>query len=73
MVRKATFVYIKAKLGQDNMEWWDDSEATVTAGLDIYVLAIWCRTGYLSITETSHNTQFLRLEGEEQLWVKVFS
>ena len=37
-------------------------------GLEIRGLAVWGRAGYFSVTEASHNIEFVRMDGEETLW-----
>ena len=65
---KATFVYIKAKLDQENllrMVRWVGWHCPADTWLKIRTLDVWGRARYLSLTEAPHNTVFHEWMGKK--------
>ena len=66
----ATFVHIKAKLGQENllrMVRWMRWHCPPDTGFEIRALAVWGRARYLSVTEAPHNTEFHTWMGKKHV------
>ena len=65
----AIFVYILAKLGQENLLRMVRWHCPPDTGLEIGALAVWGRARYFSVTEAPHNIASLRVSGEEKFCV----
>ena len=61
----ATFVHIKAKLGEENILRMVRWHCPPDTGFEIQTLEVWGQARYLSVTEARHNTEFYEWMGKK--------